>query len=160
MVTYFTSVGIPAWCAGNQLELEDWGRQRTSAILEWLEKHLTLLELFDLYKSDIARWRARYTVEESEKYLLMINVAGLLSSMRGDFPRAPEQLFHDMGPKGIEKAEMIVSHLGDLDGNVDAFGFPGCMVGRNGLALVGDEIVDVWAMRVSGQSCEATANCL
>jgi len=58
LVTYFTNVGIPAWCAGEQLEFAGWGRQRTNSIVSWLEQHLTLLELFDLYKSEIASWRA------------------------------------------------------------------------------------------------------
>lgn len=158
LVTYFTNVGIPAWCAGEQLELEKWERQRTSTIVEWLEKHLTLLELFDLYKSDIAWWRARYTVEESEKYLLMINLAGLISARFGDFPRAPEQLFHGMDPKGISKAEMIVSRLGVRDGNIDAFGVSGCVIGRNGQALVdGDSLVDIWKWYVDGARVEEMA---
>lgn len=71
LVTFFTNVGIPAWCAGEQVELEGWERQRTRTIVNWLDKHLSLLALFDLYKSDIASWRSQYTIEESEKYLLM-----------------------------------------------------------------------------------------
>lgn len=158
LVTYFSSVGIPAWCAGDQLELEDWGRQRTSTIVEWLENHLTLLELFDLYKSDIARWRARYTVEESEKYLLMVNLAGLISARFEDFPRTPEQLSHGMDPKGISKAEMIVSKLGVRDGNIDAFGVSGCVIGRNGQALVDDDsLVDIWKWYVDGACVEEIA---
>jgi hypothetical protein len=160
LVTYFSNVGIPAWCAGEQLGLDGWERQRTSSIMAWLEHHLTLLELFDFYKSDIASWRAWYTVEESEKYLLMINLAGLVSARLGDFPRTPEQLYHSMDPKGVEKAEQIVSRLGIADGGIDAFGVAGCMIGRNGLALVGDAIVDVWAMRVRGQSPETIAGYL
>ncbi len=154
LVTYFTHVGIPAWCAGEQLELKDWQKQRTNAIVAWLEKHLTLLELFDLYQSQIARWRARYSVEESGKYLLMLNLAGLLSAKVGDLPRTPGQLYHTMDPTGHEKAQRMVSRLGVADGNIDAFGITDCMLGRNGLALVGDEIVDVWAMRLGGQSSE------
>lgn len=154
LVTYFSHVGIPAWCAGEQLELPEWWKLRTSSILAWLEEHLTLLELFDLYQSDIARWRAQYSVEESEKYLLMVNLAGVLSARLGDFPRTPAQLFHSLDPTGGEKAGGIVSRLGVADVNIDCFGVADCMVGRNGLALVGDEIVDVWAMRLSGQSCE------
>jgi hypothetical protein len=53
-----------------------------------------------------------------------------------------------MDPKGFEKAQQIVSELGVSDGNIDAFGVSDCMIGRNGLTLVGDEIVDIWAMRV------------
>lgn len=154
LVAYFSHAGIPAWCAGEQLELPEWWKLRTSSILAWLEEHLTLLELFDLYQSEIARWRARYSVEESEKYLLMLNLAGLLSAKVGDFPRTPGQLFHGMDPTGHEKAQRMVSRLGVADGNIDAFGITDCMLGRNGLALVGDEIVDVWAMGLSGQSSE------
>lgn len=155
---YFSNVGIPAWCAGDQLELGQ--HQRTSVIVSWLEKHLTLLELFDLYKSDIASWRSHYTVEESDKYLLMLNLAGLISARVGDFPRSPGQLFHSMDPKGVEKAEQIVSQLGVADGCIDAFGVAGCMIGRNGLALVGDEIIDVWEMRGRAQPCDAIADFL
>jgi len=158
LVTYLTNVGIPAWCSGDQLELPDWEHQRTSTIVSWLERHLSLLELFDLYKSEIASWRARYTVEESEKYLLMINLAGLISARLGDIPRTPEQLYHSMDPTGMEKAEQIVSRLGVADGNIDAFGIDGCMVGRNGLALVEEEVVDVWAIRLSGKSCGTLAD--
>ena len=65
-----------------------------------------------------------------------------------------------MDPKGFENAQQIVSELGVSDGNIDAFGVPGCMIRRNGLALVGDEIVDIWAMRVLGKSCETIAEYL
>ncbi len=112
LVTYFSSVGIPAWCSGEQLELPGWEQQRTSSIMSWLKQNLTLLELFDLYKSDIASWHAPYTVEESAKYLLMVNLAGLVSARQGDFPGTAEQLYHSMDPKGVEKAEQIVSRLG------------------------------------------------
>jgi hypothetical protein len=33
LVTYFSNVGIPAWCAGEQLGLDGWERQRTSSIM-------------------------------------------------------------------------------------------------------------------------------
>jgi len=160
LVTYFPHVGVPAWCAGEQLELDGWERKRTSSIVEWLEKHLTHLELFDLYKSEIDQWRSRYTVEESEKYLLMFNFAGLLSSRIGDFPRTPGQLFHNMDPNGHSKAEEIASRLRVKDQHIDAFGISGCMIGRNGFALVGDEVVDVWAMRTQGQTAAAIADYL
>ncbi|WP_417536595.1 hypothetical protein [Methylophaga sp.] len=160
LVTYFPHVGIPSWCAGDQLELKGWEHKRTCTIVEWLERHLTLLELFDLYKSEIDQWRIRYTVEESEKYLLMFNLAGLLSSRIGDFPRAPGQLFHDMDPNGYAKAEELVSRLCINDPHIDAFGISGCVIGRNGVALVGDEIVDVWAMRTQGKSPIAIADFL
>ena len=142
------------------MELVGWEHQRTNSIVNWLEQYLTFLELFDLYQSEIASWRAHYTVEKSEKYLLMVNLAGVVSARLGDFPRTPGQLFHNMDPKGFEKAQQIVSQLGVVDGNIDAFGVSGCMIGRNGLALIGNEIVDIWAMRVQGQSCETITDYL
>ncbi|WP_417547010.1 hypothetical protein [Marinobacter segnicrescens] len=159
LVTYFSNVGIPAWCAGEQLEFTGWERQRTTSLVAWLEQHLTLLELFDLYQSDIASWRARYTVEESEKYLLMVNLAGLVSARLGDFPRSPGQLFHPMDPSGAEKTNQVVSRLGIEDGAIDALGVSGCMIGRNGMALVNQEqVVDVWKERVSGLSVQGIAD--
>jgi hypothetical protein len=160
LVTYFSHVGIPAWCAGEQLELEGWECKRTSTILAWLEQHLTHLKLFDLYKPEIDQWRSHYTVEQSEKYLLMFNLAGLLSSRIGDFPRTPGQLFHAMDPNGCSKADEVASRLRIYDQHIDAFGIHDCMVGRNGLALVGDEIVDVWAMRTEGKTPNAIAGYL
>ena len=160
LVTYFPHVGIPAWCAGEQLELAGWEHKRTGSIVAWLEKHLTHLELFDLYKSEIDQWRSHYTVEQSEKYLLMFNLAGLLSARDGSFPRTPGQLFHDMDSKGHSKAEEIASGLRVKDRHIDAFGIFGCMIGRNGFALVGDEVVDVWAMRTQGQTAAAIADYL
>ncbi|PFG54329.1 hypothetical protein ATG98_3550 [Marinobacter sp. LV10R520-4] len=145
---------------GGQLELAGWEQKRTNSIVAWLEKHLTHLELCDLYKSEIDQWRSLYTVEQSEKYLLMFNLAGLLSSRIGDFPRTPGQLFHNMDPEGCSKAEDIASRLRLKDQYIDAFGISGCMIGRNGFALVGDEVVGVWAMRTQGQSFFAIADYL
>lgn len=88
----------------------------------------------------------------------MVNLAGLVSARLDDFPRTTEQLFYHMDPMGAEKVERVVSRLGILDEATDAFGVPNCIIGRNGLALVGDDLVDVWAMRWRGQSCEAIAD--
>jgi hypothetical protein len=83
------------------MELVGWEHQRTNSIVNWLEQHLTFLELFDLYQSEIASWRAHYTVEKSEKYLLMVNLAGVVSARLGDFPRTARAAFSKHGPKGF-----------------------------------------------------------
>jgi hypothetical protein len=83
------------------MELVGWEHQRTNSIVNWLEQHLTFLELFDLYQSEIASWRAHYTVEKSEKYLLMVNLALVVSARLGDFPRTARAAFSKHGPKGF-----------------------------------------------------------
>ena len=160
LVCYFTHVGIPAWCAGEQLELQGWQAQRTSNIIQWLEKHLTFHELFERYEPQISRWRTAYSVECSEQYLLMVNLAGLLASRQSNFPSAPGQLFSDMDYEAHNKVNHIASRLGGLDPRTDILGVSGCLIGRNGKALVGEQLIDVWRMRVQGQPCESIVNFL
>ena len=95
-----------------------------------------------------------------EKLTRLFIYCELLSSRIGDFPRAPGQLFHDMDTDGCSKAEEIASRLRLKNRHIDAFGISGCMIGRNGFALVGDEVVDVWAIRTQRRSAVAIADYL
>ncbi len=58
------------------------GREvRTWEIVGWLEHHLGHHALFGDHEEALRRWRERYTVGQSERYLLAWNVLGLLSAM-------------------------------------------------------------------------------
>jgi hypothetical protein len=50
-------------------------------MLEWYEERLSLRELFDDHAEMISWWRRAYHVDESERYLLMWNVIGILGGL-------------------------------------------------------------------------------
>src|SRR5579859_1806563 len=57
---------------------------RTSDIVDWLDHHLSLQQLFRDHEEELRAWRERYTVGQSERYLLAWNVLGLVATSRFD----------------------------------------------------------------------------
>lgn len=154
LVSYWERPAVPAWAAGEQLELLGWESMRTAQIVEWLEHTLALDQLISANASLLGRWRARYTVEQSEQYLLMINVAGLLSARRGSMPLTPSQTFSDYDNEGSAKARSITRKLGLECEASSIFGVSEVFVGRNGLALTHGTLVDVWREFTSGAAVD------
>jgi len=156
-VTYLSDFGIPSWSStsGDQTQGNPEKLPRTSDVVKWLESHLTLNSLFDHYEDEVSRWRSSYTVEQSEKYLLMVRLAGLLAREKGDFPRAPGQCFSDYDSKYHEKVANVQRLLGGISGRHQIMGTEKAQVGSNGLALVnGNELVNVWDLYLLGRSPE------
>lgn len=151
LVAYITGfVAVPEWAGGVSQELAGWESCRSEHIALWLENNLALRELFNRNEEVICHWRQQYTVEQSEQYLLMYNLAGLLAQMEGSFPKSPSQCLsgreHD--------ADHIIGNqlrlLGLSDERDGVMGIPGLMIARNGKAVVECELVDVWQSYVDG----------
>ncbi|GAA5193060.1 hypothetical protein [Ferrimonas gelatinilytica] len=160
LVAYLPHVGIPSWAAGRQLEMVGWETARTLAILDWHERNLALASLFRDNAAAIARWRADYSVEQSEQYLLMINLAGLLAAKASDFPRLPSQCLSEYDPTAVDQVRTQLARLGLESEHHGVMGIPGCMVTRHGKALVGEEVVDVWQRRLNGDTPQQIADAL
>ncbi|RLA51944.1 MAG: hypothetical protein DRR42_08875, partial [Gammaproteobacteria bacterium] len=163
LVTYLTDFGVPAWSSvsGEQIEGNPEKLSRTSDVVKWLESHLTLDSLFAHYEDEISRWRKSYTVEQSEKYLLMIRIAGLLVRSTGDFPRAPPQCFSDYDSSTSARVESIERKLGGLSSRHQIMGAKKVFIGSNGLALVSEEeIVDLWSRYLKGETPEQIVHSL
>ena len=153
LTTYITGhVGIPAWSAGRQLALDNWEQRRTSEIVAWLEEHLALRPLFEQNADLIQRWRTAYTVEDSEQYLLMVNVAGLLAQAVDDFPRTPSQCLSDYDTDAPEKVSQQLRRLRLSHERGTVMGISGIMIGHNGMALVNDRPIDIWQRRLAGKT--------
>jgi hypothetical protein len=130
--------------------MDGWEKKRTAEITSWLEENLTLRALYERYSAEITRWRDLYTVNQSEQYLLMLNIAGLISSRSKEMLRIPSQCF-DYDQRGPEKATKMLRELG-VAGMNDAIGLAECMIGRNGKALINGRVYDLWAKRLEGLS--------
>ena len=154
LVTYLCgSVGIPAWTNhGEQLTFDNWQDKRTTCIVEWLEEHLAFQKLFDENASKIAKWRTVYTVAESEKYLLMVNLAGLLAMRLGGYLKAPSQCLSDYDHSSGEIVQKQLSLLGLQTQNGTVMGQDSILIARNGRALIGTQVVDVWEPFTQGKS--------
>jgi len=154
LVGYWYMASIPSWAAGDQLSLRNWEKLRTTEIVAWFEESLGLRSLFAENARAIAEWRSRYSVEESEKYLLMMNLAGLLASQNGAFPVTPTQTFSEYDPDAKAKAAAILRKLGlsieEEPGRV--FGLDKTFIARNGMALAGDTVFDLWEAHLAGAS--------
>ena len=158
LVTYLPYFGIPSWSSvsGEQVKGNPKELRRTKEVVKWLESHLTLGSLFAHYEDEIARWRQSYTVEQSEKYLLMIRVAGLLVGGTGDFPRAPPQCFSDYDSTSPQRVRDIERQLDGLCSRHQIMGRKEIFFGSNGLALIDEnEIVDVWVRTTKGETAES-----
>lgn len=160
LVTYLTHVGIPEWAAGHQLEMPDWTAARTEAIEGWLTQNLRLHALFDENADVIGRWRQKYTVEDSEKYLLMYNLAGLLAMRGGDMPRSPSQCLSDYDTKAPDVVQHQLRMLNLTTERGTVMGVSGIMIARNGKALVEETLIDVWQRRTAGESVIQIADSL
>jgi len=159
LVTYLCGpVAIPAWADGKQQEMPDWESARTNSIVDWLEKHLALKELFADNADAISRWRQNYSVEESEQYLLMVNLAGLLATKINDMPRTPSQSISEYDTQRQSTMEKQVRNLGLLNERGTIMGIPGIMIARNGKALVGDHEVNIWQHLTKGNTPVQIAN--
>ena len=68
LVTYLSGqVAIPAWADGKQQEMLGWEHARTNSIVNWLEKHLALKELFADNAEAISRWRQNYRYHHNRR---------------------------------------------------------------------------------------------
>ena len=154
LVTYITgTAGIPAWAnRGEQLEVEGWQHWRTQNLLAWLESNLGIQALIRDHKESIDRWRAGYSVELSEKYLLMVNLAGLLARHFPDFPRLPSQCLSGYEANFPELLDESLRRLGIASEHDGVMGVPGIMVVRNGMAIAGGHEASVWEWYTSGMS--------
>ena len=154
LVGYWYMASIPAWAAGHQLTFRNWEKARTHEIVSWYEDSLNLHQLFEANARAIQEWRQNYTVDEAEKYLLMMNLAGLFASARETFPLTPVQSFSDYDSHADQKAADIMRRL-SLEPDYEpccAFGLDGSFIGRNGKAVAGERMIDLWDSYVAGSS--------
>jgi hypothetical protein len=158
--TYLTHFGIPAWATANdeQVDIPPDKLRRTEDVVSWLESQFDLPALFEAYREPINDWRRQYTVEASEQYLLMANLAGLLARARGSYPCAPGQCFSDYDSESPERIQAIERALGGLSGRHQILGHSDCYIGSNGKALLHEsQVVDVWTPFTQGKSTEQIA---
>jgi len=156
-VTYLEHLGVPAWATADseQIEVAPAKLPRTSSVLSWLESQFDLRTLFDAHREPINTWRRQYTVEASEQYLLMVQLAGLLARARGTYPCAPGQCFPDYDNQSPQRVQAIEQALGGLSARHQILGDRQCFIGSNGKALLHEsQVVDIWAPFVQGQSAE------
>lgn len=159
-VTYLTHFGIPAWATANneQVDMPPAQLPRTDNVVDWLESHFDFLALFEAYRNPITSWRRQYTVEASEQYLLMVQLAGLITKAKGRYPCAPGQCFSDYDPGTPDRVQAIEGALGGLSGRHQILGFKECLIGSNGKALLNEsQVIDVWEPFTQGQSSEQIA---
>ena len=156
LVFYLGEAGLPAWSNGCQAQLEDWQRCRTSTIIEWLEANLSLKDLFCVFREEVARWRTRYTVEQSEKYLLAMNLAGLHCADSDSILYNHYALFSEYDPDGQEKTSDIENRLNISNCFGDIWGSKDILFSTNGFALISfKDVIDTWEMYQVGMSSHA-----
>jgi hypothetical protein len=157
LVTYLCGpVRLCDWSTSSPVIMDGWEKKRTAEIASWLEENLTLRDLYERYSAEISRWRDLYTVSQSEQYLLMLNIAGLISARSQEMLRIPSQCF-DYDQQGLEKATKMRLDLGVVGMN-DAIGLADCMIGRNGRALIDGQLYDLWEQRLQGVSATGIAD--
>jgi hypothetical protein len=157
LVTYLCGpIKLCDWSTRVPACLPGWETKRTAEISLWLEENLTLNALYDRYSNEIARWRTTATVEEAEKYLFMVHVAGLISARAQEMLRTPMQCF-DHDSDGWGKAQILYQSIG-VSGESDAIGLQDCMIGRNGKAIVHGSLHDIWEWRTGGLNAEDVAD--
>lgn len=154
LVTYVTgTAGIPAWAnRGQQVELKGWQQWRTQTLVAWFEANMGFKALLGDHEEMIRRWRLVYTVEQSEKYLLMVNLAGLLARHLDEFPRLPSQCLSGYESDSLALLNEQLRRLGISSEHEGVMGVPGIMVARNGRAIAGQQDADFWEWYVSGLS--------
>lgn len=108
---------------------------------------------FARYQSEISRWRSSYSVEDAEKYILMMNLTGLIATQHGTQILTPGQAFdshYSFSSADQRKIDNIHSSLESKDPRIDVFGIKNYWFCRNGKALIKDEVVDVWNHYIEG----------
>ena len=161
LVGYQDKVSIPNWAiasstdaSGNQPTLDVTSTTRTENIVEWLEQNMQLRNYFLTYETEIHNWRHSYSVEQSEKYILMINIAGLASQHIEKPLRTPRQVYDLPYGGDYQKQEATIDKIHRAlcvkDGWIEIIGFEHHWFSRNGLALINDRTVDIWKDYVSG----------
>ena len=159
LVAYICDVGLPGWTNGRQAHLEGWQTRRTSEIVEWLEANLSLRQLFTVFADEINRWREQYSVEQSEKYLLTMNIAGLHCAESDSILYNHTALFSDYDSKASEKMKHIEYLLDISESFGNIWGSDVLLFATNGLALAKQqEIVDVWDMYKTGLNTQDILN--
>jgi hypothetical protein len=148
LTIYQDSVGMPAWSAGRQLEHPDWrNRDLSSAeLVAWYRSHLDGALLFTTHTDALAIWRGRYTVRQSEAFLLTWNVLGLLAAQHGSEVLAA----HELGGGRRRTIESTIGTASDIAPvqQVEnfAFAFDGRVLCPSGAQ------VDLWRRYIAGQS--------
>jgi hypothetical protein len=159
LVAYICDVGLPAWTNGRQAHLKDWRSRRTSDIVEWLEANLSLRQLFTVFAEEIDRWRGQYSVEQSEKYLLTMNLAGLHCAESDSILYNHIALFSDYDSNASQKIQNIEDRLEITRSFGDIWGSDALLFATNGLALAKQqEVVDVWDMYRAGLNAQGILN--
>jgi hypothetical protein len=156
LVFYLTSVGMPAGAnKGKQLEMKDWSKSRTDTICKWLMEHLTLDACFNFHSRQISTWRSRYTVEQSEKYLLAMNVAGIYCAKKGKILMNLHSNFSEYDYEANNKADAVLRKLGLADSLGTVWGDCDLFIGTNGKALFnGERVIDFWEMCLEGKTSQ------
>ena len=155
LVIYLCNLELPAFAHGEQLIFKGSKSPRTSAIVEWWNKHLSLSRLFYIFSDEIARWRSQYTVEQSEKYMLMINLAGLHCARSGQMLYKHDAVYSEYDIEYQTKTRRIVDQLQMHRSYGDIWGLKDIQFSSNGLALLNcNQVVDVWGMHISGIKSE------
>jgi len=156
LVFYLDNVGIPSWGNHNQqLGLKNWSRKRTFEIQKWLLKNLTLNDCFDTYSDDIKRWRSSYTVEDSEKYLLVMNIVGLYCERKKLCFSTLASSFSEYDSDAHRKKEHIANKLNIRDTFGSLWGDENLCFSTNGYALLNStRLVDIWELYLSKKSPE------
>lgn len=160
LVSYQHMVSIPSWAyhdqSSSQPEFQLKNATRTVEIEKWLYTTMNLSEYFAIHKDKIDRWRKQASLESAEKYVLFVQLAGLLAQHFEQPYLTPIQRY-DLPYGGDYDAQQqalnnIYGRLGAKDRVLDVLGFKNNWVCRNGMALFGDEAVDVWDLYLNGMS--------
>lgn len=152
LTVYQDSVGIPAWSAGDQLEMPGWKSARTTKIFDWLSERLTLGDLMRRNLTDISDWRSHYTVGESESYLLAVQVTGHLIARTGGYLRTCGR---------FPKNEPFPTWLRAMspDGSMEYLVTKYVAVSVDGVAwLPSGERIDIWELFTAGQTAKDIAD--
>lgn len=82
----------------------------------------------------------------------MVNLAGLLAMRLGGYPEAPSQSLSDYDHNAGEIVQKQLSLLGLQTQNGTVMGQDSILIARNGRALIGTQVVDVWEPFTQGKS--------
>lgn len=146
MVFYLEHVGLPEWSHGMQQEMVDWRSSRTNEIVEWLQSRLSIEDLIIQGNIYISRWRSSYTAESAEKYLFVMNTAGLFFAELNKPFTTLDANFSEYDCARPAKVSAIKAKLGVGRDDSIVWGANGVYFAENGLVQVGEDIIDIWQL--------------